>query len=273
MIKAINQWGFTDGTSLDRILQCTKEAGFDAIELNLNPPGSVGLTLETTASEAEKIGTAVRNYGLQLRSLSTGLLWSSSLSSKDESIRQEGIRIVTKQIELAEILGMDTVLVVPGVVNAETSYDECYRNSQEAIRRLIPLAEKSQVNIGIENVWNKFLLSPLEMANFIDELQSPYIGCYFDVGNVLQFGYPEQWIRILNQRIRKVHIKDFNTQVGNTNGFVPLLSGDVNWDAVRNALCEIGYSDVITAELSPYKKAPLQMLMDTSSQMDVIIGK
>jgi L-ribulose-5-phosphate 3-epimerase len=116
------------------------------------------------------------------------------------------------------------------------------------------------------------LLSPLEMANYMDELQSPYIGCYFDVGNVLQFGYPEQWIRILNQRIRKVHVKDFNMQVGNINGFVPLLSGDVDWDAVRNALHEIGYSDVITAELSAYKKAPLQMLMDTSSQMDVIIG-
>jgi L-ribulose-5-phosphate 3-epimerase len=272
MLKAINQWGFTEGTPLEQILQCTKEAGFDAIELNLNPLGSVGLTMDTTLAEAEQIGAAARSYGLQLRSLSTGLLWNSPLSSKDESVRQEGSRVVAKQIELAEILGMDTVLVVPGVVDAETSYDECYKNSQEEIRHLIPLAEKSHVSIGIENVWNKFLLSPLEMANYMDELQSPYIGCYFDVGNVLQFGYPEQWIRILNQRIRKVHVKDFNMQVGNINGFVPLLSGDVDWDAVRNALHEIGYSDVITAELSAYKKAPLQMLMDTSSQMDVIIG-
>jgi L-ribulose-5-phosphate 3-epimerase len=148
MLKAINQWGFTEGTSLEQILQCTKEAGFDAIEFNLNPPGSVGLTMETTPAEAEQIGAAARSYGLQLRSLSTGLLWNSPLSSKDESVRQEGSRVVAKQIELAEILGMDTVLVVPGVVDAETSYDECYRNSQEEIRRLIPLAEKSHVSIG-----------------------------------------------------------------------------------------------------------------------------
>lgn len=273
MLIAINQWGFPEGTPLELLFQEAKEAGFDAVELNLNPAGSVGFTMETTAAEAEAIGATARKHGLQLRSLSTSLLWRSPLSSRDESVRQEGSRVVAKQLELAELLGMDTVLVVPGVVNAESSYDDCYRLSQEELRRLIPLAEKSGVHIGIENVWNKFLLSPLEMARYIDELESSYAGCYFDVGNVLQFGYPEQWIRILNRRIRKVHVKDFSTKVGNISGFVPLLSGDVDWDAVRSSLDEIGYDDVITAELSPYKKAPLQMIRDTARHMKVILGQ
>ncbi len=272
MLIAMNQWGFPEGTSLEQIFQRAKDAGFDAVELNLNPSGGVGLTMETSAAEAEKIAADARRYGLQLRSLSTGLLWGAPLSSKDESVRRRGGEIVAKQLELAGIMGMDTVLVVPGAVNAETSYDECYLLSQEEIRKLIPLAEKTGVSIGIENVWNKFLLSPLEMARYIDEFQSPQVGSYFDVGNVLQFGFPEQWIRILKHRIRKIHVKDFSVQVGNINGFVPLLAGDVNWDAVRSSLSEVGYDDVITAELSAYKKAPVQMIYDTARHMKVIIG-
>jgi hexulose-6-phosphate isomerase len=128
------------------------------------------------------------------------------------------------------------------------------------------------VAIGIENVWNKFLLSPLEMARYIDELNSDFAKAYFDVGNVLQFGYPEQWIRILGKRINKVHVKDFSTKVGNITGFVPLLAGDVNWPAVVEALEEIGYDDVITAELSPYTIGPKQLPIDTARHMDVILA-
>lgn len=270
MLKAINQWGFPESTPLEEIFKHCQSAGYDAIELNLNPAGGVGLTLDTTAAEAEEIARLARQYGLQLRSLSTGLLWGSPLSDRDEAKREQGRRIVAKQLELAGLLGMDTVLVVPGVVNAATSYEDCYRRSQEEIGRLLPLAEKLQVAIGIENVWNKFLLSPLEMARYIDEFQSPQVGAYFDVGNVLQFGYPEQWIAVLQQRIRKVHVKDFNTQVGNINGFVPLLSGDVNWPEVASALRDIGYEDTLTAELSPYAKAPLQMVYDTARHLELI---
>ncbi len=273
MLKAMNQWGFPEGTPLEQVFEHSRAAGFEAVELNLYPAGSVGLTMETTAAEAEAVGKLAERYGLKLRSLSTGMLWGAPLSSKDESVRAEGRRIVAKQLELAGLLGIDTVLVVPGVVNAETSYDDCYRRSQEEIRKLIPVAEKHRVHIGIENVWNKFLLSPLEMARYIDEFESPYVGAYFDVGNVLQFGYPEQWIRILNKRIRKVHVKDFSVNVGNITGFVPLLAGDVNWSEVRAALAEVGYDDVLTAELSPYAQAPLQMIYDTARHIDVIIGR
>jgi L-ribulose-5-phosphate 3-epimerase len=272
MLKAMNQWGFTEGTPVEKVFELSRAAGFDAVELNLNPVGGIGLTLETTAAEAEAIRKLAEQYGVRLLSLSTGLLWGAPLSSSDSSVREQGRGVVSKQLELADILGIDTVLVVPGIVNAETAYDDCYRRSQDEIRKLVPLAEKLSVNIGIENVWNKFLLSPMEMARYIDEFGSPCVGAYFDVGNVLQFGYPEQWIRILNQRIRKVHVKDFSNKVGNITGFVPLLAGDVDWTAVREALQEIGYDDVITAELSAYAQAPTQMIFDTARHMDVILG-
>ncbi|WP_134682609.1 sugar phosphate isomerase/epimerase family protein [Brevibacillus migulae] len=273
MLKGINQWCFPDATPLETLFAHSQKAGFDAVELNLYQPGAVGLTLETSLHEAEDIAKLAESFNLQLRSLSTGLLWQAPLSSPDESVREKGRAIVEKQIELANAIGADTVLVVPGVVDAQTSYEQCYEHSQRELRKLIPVAEKHGIQIGIENVWNKFLLSPLEMARYIDELDSPYVGAYFDVGNVLQFGYPEQWIRILGKRIRKVHVKDFRTNVGNITGFVPLLAGDVNWREVRTALAEIGYQDTVTAEISPYAASPVQLAYDTAAHLAVILDQ
>src|SRR5690625_1428174 len=252
MLKGINQWCYPNGTSLENVLEYSQNAGFDAVELNLNPPGEVGLTTETTKQEAEDIKALASSYNIQLRSLSTSLLWKTPLSSPDEAVRNEGIQVVKKMLEVASYIGMDTILVVPGTVTPEVSYDECYRRSFEAIKQTIPTAEKYNVKIGIENVWNKFLLSPLEMATYIDAFESKYIGAYFDVGNVLQFGYPEQWIRILNKRIFKIHVKDFDTNAGNRTAFRNLLAGDVDWKTVIKSLENIGYQDTLTAELSPY---------------------
>ncbi|MDC3418032.1 sugar phosphate isomerase/epimerase family protein [Aquibacillus salsiterrae] len=271
MLKGVNQWCYPEGTPLEKVFEYSRDAGFDAVELNLNPNNGVGLTMTTSEAEAQAILELATSYQLQLRSISTGLLWQSPLSDENKTVRDQGRHVVEKQIQLAHAMGMDTVLVVPGAVSAKTSYENCYRRSQEELAKLVPVAEKYQVQIGIENVWNKFLLSPLEMARFIDELDSEYIGAYFDVGNVLQFGYPEQWIRTLGQRIKKIHVKDFNTAVGNITGFVPLLVGDVNWLEVRKALAEIGYEDTLTAELSPYAVGPRSAAEDTARHMETII--
>ncbi|MDB5085115.1 MAG: xylulose 5-phosphate 3-epimerase [Bacilli bacterium] len=271
MKKAVNQWCFPNGTSLEEVFKQSIQAGFDGVELNLYAPGEVGFTLDTSAAEAERILKLASSYGLELKSLSTGLLWASPLSSSDPELRAKGRAVVAKQLEIAGLLGMETILVVPGNVDPATSYEVCYSRSQEELKQLLPLAEKRGITIGIENVWNKFLLSPLEMARYIDEFGSSFVGAYFDVGNVLQFGYPEQWIRILGSRIKKVHVKDFSRRVGNITGFVPLLSGDVNWKEVRAAFREIGYDGYITAELSPYALYPQQMIQDTSSHMSAII--
>lgn len=272
MLKAVNQWCFPADTPLEKLLSVSSEAGYDAIELNLYAPGGIGLTQDMSAAEAEAVGRLAAQYGLKLRSLSTSLLWKSPLSSLDESVRAEGRAVVEKQLELAELLGIDTVLVVPGAVTPDVSYDQCYERSQAELRKLAETAQKRGVRIGVENVWNKFLLSPLEMARYVDELESPNIGVYFDVGNVLLFAFPEQWIRILGSRIFKIHVKDFKPGVGTGQGFVPLLSGDVNWMAVRKALDDIGYTDTVTAELSPYQADPYQLIYDTSRHLDIILG-
>jgi hexulose-6-phosphate isomerase len=272
MLKGINQWCYPEGTPLEKVFEYSSNAGFDAVELNVYEENGIGLTLDTTAREAELIVKQAEKQGLKLPSLSTALLWKAPLSSSDERIREHGRNIVKKQLELASVMGIDTILVVPGLVNAETSYEACYELSQNELRNLSAVAETKEVHIGVENVWNRFLLSPLEMARYIDEIDSDYVGAYFDVGNVLQFGYPEQWIRILKDRIRKVHFKDFSTKVGNITGFVPLLSGDVNWTSVMEALREIGYHDVITAELTPYHISPNELANDTARHMDVILA-
>lgn len=272
MLKGINQWCYPEGTPLEKVFEYSRAAGFDVVELNVYAAGGTGLTMETTEEEANQIVKLASSYELTLKSLSTGLLWEFPLSHADESVREQGRKVVEKQIQLAAIMGIDTVLVVPGVVTENITYSECYNRSQTELRKLLPLAEKNQVTIGIENVWNKFLLSPLEMAQYIDEFDSHYLGAYFDVGNVLQFGYPEQWIQILGQRIKKIHVKDFNTSVGNITGFVPLLAGDVNWGQVMQALKEIGYNDTITSEITPYKFDPRLIAVDTSRNLDHIIG-
>lgn len=271
MLKGINQWCFPEGTTLEHIFDTCRKAGYDAVELNVYEPGGVGLTMDTTAAEAEAIGAMARKYGLQLRSLSTGLLGKYQLSSDDESVREMGRRAIKKQLDLASVLGMDTILVIPGRVNEQISYDVCYKRSQEELFKILPDVEAHKIHMGIENVWNKFLQSPLEMARYIDELNSPYVGAYYDVGNTLILGFPEQWIRILGHRIKKVHVKDFKPNVGNYNGFVPLLAGDVPWNRVREALREIGYTDVLTAELDPYASSPDQLIYDTARHLDVII--
>ncbi|MBS4206024.1 sugar phosphate isomerase/epimerase family protein [Lederbergia citrea] len=273
MLKGINQWCYPENTPLENIFEYSRQAGFDAVELNLNEEGGIGLTTETTKEQAEEIAALASKYQLQLRSLSTSLLWKTPLCSSDENIRKQGITVVEKMLELASYIGMDTILVVPGAVSEHVSYEECYNRSLESLKQVIPTAKKYNVKIGIENVWNKFLLSPLEMAAYIDEFESDYVGAYFDVGNVLQFGFPEQWIRILGKRILKVHVKDFSTKVGNITGFVPLLAGDVNWKAVIAALDEIGYEDTLTAELSPYALCPSTLADDTARHLDVILKK
>lgn len=272
MKKAVNQWCFPTDMPLPDMFQVASAAGFDGVELNLGEPGGVGLTLATTEQQARAIRHQAAEYGLELKSLSTALLWTWPLSAPDKDVRNKGRGIVQRQLEIAAILEMDAILVVPGLVTQTTSYEDCWRYSQEQLVSLAELAESIGVKIGVENVWNKFLLSPIEMVHYLDEIGSPAVGAYFDVGNVLNFGFPEQWIRSLGQRIVKIHVKDFSTQVGNITGFVPLLAGDVDWPAVRQALREVGYDDTITLELPPYAHHATQLIYDASRQMSLIMA-
>ncbi len=285
MKKSINYWAFAEKSasgskmSLRGCMEQAKEAGFEAIELAVAEEGE--LSLDSTREGVEKIVETAEEVGIELSSLATGLFWDYSLSSSNDKVKDKARGIVKKMLELASYLGVDTILVVAGAVDVFSKseaevvpYDVAYQRSLESLRECLLAAEKYKVNIGIENVWNKFLLSPLEMRDFIDKLGSDYLGAYFDVGNTLLTGYPEHWIRILGKRIKKVHIKDFKGAIGNINGFCDLLEGDVNWAEVMKALREVGYNDYITAEiLPPYSQHPEALIYNTSRSMDFILGR
>ncbi len=176
-------------------------------------------------------------------------------------------------IDLAKTLGGTSVLVVAGRVTEKVPYDVNYRQTQELYRRNIEYAEKQRIHLLVENVWNNFLLSPLEMARFIDEIDSPYFGAYFDVGNVVRIGYPEQWIRILGKRIGKLDIKEYSRDKQRNEGLwkgfnVPIGEGSIDWAAVRKALAEIGYEGWASAEVG---NADRDRLADIARRMDRVL--
>ena len=254
MKTGINAWAFPGNLSIPQCLKVAKAGGFDCVELNVSEDGY--LTPEMERPAVEKLRSAAENMSLELRSLSTGLLWQYPLTSNDPALAERGKEIVRKGLQACKWLGADTMLVVPGTVTQDVPYDVAYDRALAVIKDLARTAEDLGVYIGVENVWNKFLLSPLEMRDFIDAVGSKMVGAYFDAGNVLVSGYPQHWIRILGARIRKVHVKDFLTEIGNITGFVNLLQGDVPWREIKLALAEIGYDDTVTAEIGGYKTLP-----------------
>lgn len=268
--KGINAWCFPADTSLTEMFRQAKAHGYHGVELNLGEGPDAAFHLDMTVEELADVAAMAAEAGLTLPSVSTALLWKYPLTHQDETVRQTGMRVVEKMVEAASIFGSRTVLVVPGLVTPEVSYDVAYDRALEALKALAKKAEETQVRIGIENVWNKFLLSPLEMAKLIDEVGSPWVGAYFDVGNVLQFGFPEQWIKILGKRIFAVHVKDFKTTTGNITGFVPLLAGDIPWERVTEALREVGYEGYLIPEISPFGRLPEELIRQTSLALDAI---
>jgi L-ribulose-5-phosphate 3-epimerase len=276
MKKGISIWAFTE-PSLEKCFALAKKYGYDGVELALAETGDVNLS--STKEDMDKIKSMAEKYELELYSIATGLYWSYSLTANDATVRDKAEAIVRKQVDVASWLGCDTILVIPGMVaglapgGEVVPYDVVYERALAAIKRLAPYAEERKVVIGLENVWNKFLLSPTEMRDFIDEVNNPYVGAYFDVGNVIINGYPEQWIKILGNRIAKVHFKDYRRSVGTLDGFVDILSGDVDYPAVMKALSDIGYDDWATAEVFPQGKYSESVLAVTSKAVDIILGR
>lgn len=276
MRKSINFWSFVN-KDIYEAMELAKKAGFDGIELALMESGD--LTPDSTDEQLSRIKEKADALGISIPSLASGLCWGPSFTSEDPAERDEAHRIVVSQLRAAKALGADTILVIPGSVSVEfvpdrpvVSYDICWDRALAEMKRLAPIAEEYGVHIGIENVWNKFLLSPLEMRAFVDAVGSDYVGVYLDVGNVLYSGYPEQWIRILGNRIKKVHFKDYRFAPGGLNCFVDLLSGDVNWPEVMKAFRDIGYDGWAAGEMIPnYAHASDQIIYNTSASMERIL--
>lgn len=274
--KSINIWSFVGKTNREA-MKLAKDAGFEGIELALGTEGEI--TMTSTDEELRGIKAYAEELGIQIPSLSSGLCWTDSLTADDPAERQRAFDMVARQLYCAKMIGAETILVIPGTVSVEfvpewgvVPYDVVYERALEQIKKLAPIAESYGVQIGLENVWNKFLLSPLEMRQFIDAVGSDYVGAYFDTGNVVYSGYPEQWIRILGKRIFKVHFKDYRRNPGGLNAFVDLLAGDVDWKAVRQAFADVGYEGWAAGEMIPqYAQGSDQIIYNTSASMERIM--
>ncbi|MHB8613307.1 MAG: sugar phosphate isomerase/epimerase family protein [Candidatus Dormibacteraceae bacterium] len=265
---------------IEQRLEAARKAGFEAVEVNLEP--GEDLTLNSTCEALASFRAKVESTGLMISAVYSRLEWSFPITSQIPEKRARGRGIIEALINAAPTLGTDVVLTLPGAVdnslfaaNPEiVSYESAYAAAQEVLGEIAHgAAQNAGVVLAVENTWNKFLLSPLEFARFIDELSSPFVAAYFDVGNALRTGVPEDWIRILGHRIKRVHVKDFRTSVGNIQGFVNLLEGDVDWPAVIRALEAVDYNSWLTAEVLPsYRHHWHRLIESTSAAMDSIIA-
>ena len=222
------------GQTVAEKFKAVKDAGFDGIEVYSH-------------LDRDEVLKARDATGMAIPSVCGALHGRFPLSHPDPAVREQGVDALKVTIEDAAIYGAGTVLLVPGRVSSEVSYDDCWNRSVEEIKKVVPLAEKLKVQVAIENVWNNFLLSPLEAALYVDQFNSPFVKFYFDCGNILFIGWPEQWIKILGKRIAKVHIKEYSTKLADSQGKragfnVNLNEGDVNWPAVMKALDDINFN-------------------------------
>ncbi|HVF09412.1 MAG TPA: sugar phosphate isomerase/epimerase family protein [Abditibacteriaceae bacterium] len=258
MVKSITCWAFDPSRPAAEVFRMAKDNGFEAVEVTVGEGGgqlNEPLTPQSTQDDCRRVAEQAQTAGIQISSVASGLGWSYPVTTTEKETARKGIEYTAQCLRQAQWLGTDAMLLVPGGVGADfianfkgAPYDVAYDNALAAINELKPVAEETGVSIGVENVWNKFLLSPLEMRDFVDKVGSPRVGVYFDVGNVLLTGYAEQWIRILGSRIKRVHFKDFKRSIGTIDGFCDLLDGDVESAAVKATLREVGYDNAVTAE-------------------------
>ena len=245
--------------------QLLKKAGFDGVEMD--SPSDLDLAEVIAARDAT---------GIAIPTVVDSVHWSKTLGDPDPQVRAEGRAALETALRDCKRFGGTSVLLVPAVVSQAISYVDAWDRSQSEIRAVLPLATELGVTIAIENVWNHFLLSPLEAVRYVDSFQSPWVGWHFDVGNVVNTGWPDQWIRILGPRIKKLHLKEFSRKKRNdqglSKGFDVELgdpAGDCDWPLVRKALAEIGYSGWATAEVSGGGEA---RLADISARMDRVLS-
>lgn len=241
--KAVKFGMIREDLSILGKFELLKELGFDGVELDA--PSDLDRNEVLRARDAT---------GLPIHGVVDSVHWQQTLGDPDPAVRAAGLEGLRAALQDAHAYGATTVLLVPAVVKKEISYADAYCRSQEEIRKALPLAEELGVRIALENVWNQFLLSPLEYARYIDEFESPWIGAYFDIGNIVNYGWPEHWIRTLGPRIMKLDVKEFSRKKRDEEGLwegfkVEIGDGDCDWPAVRQALTDIGYEGWATAEV------------------------
>lgn len=284
MKKSINMWAFPypDQWSLRECLQLAKDAGFEGVEINFNLEGE--FSADSTEAEIREIKRLADEIGIKFSGVCSFLFWPYAMTHNDPERRNKGIELATQMVAAAKLLETENLLVVPGAVYAPwmedfdpVPNDVCDRRAREAVRKLIPVAEKAGVYINIENIFaNGFLFSPQEMVEFVDSFESPHVKVHFDTGNIMHYQFPEHWVPILGQRIKNIHLKEWDkrTQEFNLHTFRTLLDGTTNWPAVVTALDEIGYDGYLTFEyFHPFNHYPEALIYQTSDALDWMLGR
>ncbi|MEM3693584.1 MAG: sugar phosphate isomerase/epimerase family protein [Candidatus Bathyarchaeia archaeon] len=267
MKRGVNAWIFPRDFSLDQIFEASASIGYEGVELNLDEEKLD--PWKAPKAERKEIVEKAESLGIDLPSLCTGLFWKYNLAGTDEALRRRGIELMAKGCEFASDLGAKVLLVVPAIATPEVSYKSMWNRSKEAILQGASKAEEFGIYLGIENVWNRFLYSPLEFRAFLEELNHDYVKAYFDVGNALFLGFPQHWIEILSDYITCIHVKDFNMKL---RQFKPLLQGDVPWKAVIEALRKINYGFFLNVELGPLPEDPLKSASESKAALDKILS-
>lgn len=284
MKKSINLWAFPypERMNLEECLRLAKRAGFDGIELNYDLDND--LSPKAGTREFKEIRKMADKIGIEISGLCSFLFWPYPLTSNDPEKRSRGIELASKIAQAAHDLGVKNVLVVPGAVHIPWRTDHepvpndvCDRRAREAVGKLASRAEKLDVYLNIENIFfNGYLMTPMEMNEFVDSFQSPHVRVHFDTGNISMFQHPEHWISIIGKRIQNIHFKEF-TKKGtdySLETFRPLLDGTTNWPAVMDALDRVGYRGFLTFEyFHPYLHYPEALVYQTSDSLDRMLGK
>ena len=284
MKKSINLWAFPypDKMSLEQCLRLAKDAGFDGIELNFDLDSE--LSPKSGTAEFTAIRKLADKIGIAVSGLCSFLFWPYPLTSNDPQKRARALELAGLMTRAAHDLGTDNLLVVPGAVHIpwRTDYepvpnDVCDQRAKEAIAKLLPQAEKLKIHLNIENIFfNGYLMTPMEMAAFVDGFHSEFVHVHFDTGNIMQYQFPEHWIAYLGQRIRNVHFKEFTKKGTDSSleAFRPLLDGTTNWPAVLEALDANGYQRYLTFEyFHPYQHWPEALVYQTADSLDRMLGR
>ena len=278
MKKSVSFYTFAQDVDFREAMEQSKKAGYEGIEFVVSEEAG-NINMKTPEKDILDLYKYAQDLGLEVSSVGAWNSWEFNLMSDDKKEAEHAKDIIKKEIDVAQMCGTDAILCVPGWVgspftNTIVSYDVAYDRAQKALQDLEPYARAAGVAIGVENVWNKFLLSPLEMKRFLDEINSPYVGAYFDVGNIIYIGYGDQWIRILGEKhIKRLHFCDCRFDQAGLGMFVDLLEGDVDFKAVMDAVHDIGYDKWAVVEFLPnYKTFPYQSIINAKLSLDTILN-
>ncbi len=276
--KSINRWAFKSDVSIEECVRIANKYGFDGVELNLEEEGD--FSLGTSEKECSCIKNIFEKNSLEISSLCSLLFWKYPITSGEADIRDKGIHVIRKMIDFASILDVENILVVPGMVhtdppldfgNKPIRYSEAYERALRIIGELADYAKPKGVVIGLENVfYNKFLITQMEYRRFLEDMNKENVKLYFDVGNTMLCGFPEDWIEYLGEYICSIHLKDFDKNINTLYGWKNIFQGHIKWDNVASALKKIGYDGYLVGEpsLTPFLYQQEELIKTTASAID-----